>query len=188
MVPSRYHSLRFASDIASRRRELLDRIATEHTGPGEIIPLTLDHSDKESLKAAVAEVSKRVGRWKSKTFLANAAVLRKRLITPQLQGDFTPSEYADMLFAQPMEDWDELLRINLSAVYFSCVAFMPLLAANPHKERASIVTIGSISGTTTISQMGQYAYNAAKAGLHSLTKMLATDFKHLSIGDIFQAR
>jgi hypothetical protein len=47
-------------DIASRRRQLLDKIAAEHTGPGEIIPLTLDHSDKESLKAAVAEVSKRV--------------------------------------------------------------------------------------------------------------------------------
>lgn len=47
-------------DIASRRRELLDRIANEHIGPGKIIPLTLDHADKESLKAAVAEVSKLV--------------------------------------------------------------------------------------------------------------------------------
>lgn len=47
-------------DIASRRRQLLDKIAAEHTGAGEIIPLTLDHSDKESIQAVVAEVSKRV--------------------------------------------------------------------------------------------------------------------------------
>lgn len=82
-----------------------------------------------------------------------------RLVTPQPNGEFTAEEYAKLLFEQPMEDWEELLRINLSAVYFSCVAFMPLLAANPHKERASIVTIGSISGTTALSQTGQYAYN-----------------------------
>lgn len=47
-------------DIASRRRELLDKIVAEHTGPGEIIALTLDHADKESIRAAVEEVSKRV--------------------------------------------------------------------------------------------------------------------------------
>lgn len=165
--------------IASRRRELLDKIASEHTGPGEIIPLTLDHSDKQSIQTAVEEISKR--EKYIDLFLANAAVTRSRLVTTQPK-DVNPAEYSRMLFEQPMEDWDELLRINLSALYFSCVAFMPLLAANPHKERASIITIGSISGTTTISQGGQYAYNVSKAGVHSLTKMLATDFKHPSIG------
>ncbi|KAG8823956.1 hypothetical protein FRC19_002788 [Serendipita sp. 401] len=166
--------------IASRRRELLERLAAEHTGPGEIIPLTLDHADKESLKAAVAEVMNR--EKYIDLFLANAAVFWKQLVTPQPKGEFTAAAYADSLFSQSMEDWDGLLRINLSAIYFSCVAFMPLLAANPHKERASIITVGSISGTTTLSQTGQYAYNASKAGLHSLTKMLATDFKHPAIG------
>ncbi|PVF99012.1 NAD(P)-binding protein [Serendipita vermifera] len=166
--------------IASRRRQVLDKIAAEHTGPGEIIPLTLDHSDKESLKAAVAEVSKR--EKYIDLFIANAAVVRMTLVTPQPKGELNPEQYAQALFDQPTEDWDELLRINLSAVYFSSVAFMPLLAANPHKERASIVTIGSISGTTALSQGGQYAYNVSKAGLHSLTRMLANDFKHPSIG------
>ncbi|KAG8869274.1 hypothetical protein FRC20_001764 [Serendipita sp. 405] len=183
--------------IASRRRELLERLAAEHTGPGEIIPLTLDHADKESLKAAVAEVMNR--EKYIDLFLANAAVFWEQLVTPQPKGEFTAAAYADSLFSQSMEDWDGLLRINLSAIYFSCVAFMPLLAANPHKERASIITVGSISGTTTLSQTGQYAYNvgshvskrneadagtkkASKAGLHSLTKMLATDFKHPAIG------
>lgn len=165
--------------IASRRRELLDKIAAEHTGPGEIIALTLDHADKESIRAAVEEVSKR--ETHIDLFLANAAVFPKSLVTPQPEGPFTAQEYADQLFQQSMEDWDSLLRINLSAVYFSCVAFLPLLAANPHKERASIVTLGSISGVTALSQTGQYAYNASKAALHSLTKMLANDFKHPSV-------
>ncbi|CAG8556648.1 15954_t:CDS:2, partial [Acaulospora colombiana] len=179
---------------------ILDKIAAEHTGPGEIIPLTLDHSDKESLKTAVAEVSKRekyidlcdlhtifIVPWMVVLtlwvrFIANAAVTRMTLVTPQPKENLNAEQYAKALFEQPMEDWDELLRINLSAVYFSSVAFMPLLVANPHKERASIVTIGSISGTTALSQTGQYAYNVSKAGLHSLTRMLANDFKHPDIG------
>jgi NAD(P)-dependent dehydrogenase (short-subunit alcohol dehydrogenase family) len=89
------------------------------------------------------------------------------LVTPQPKENLTPEQYAEALFAQPMPDWDELLRINLSAVYFSCVAFMPLLAANPHRERASIVTVGSISGTTALSQGGQYAYNVCTQSLLS---------------------
>jgi NAD(P)-dependent dehydrogenase (short-subunit alcohol dehydrogenase family) len=92
-------------------------------------------------------------------FLANAAATRERLVTPQPNGRFTPQDYSDILFEQPMEDWGTLIRINLSAVHFICVAFMPLLAANPHQGRASIVTIGSISGTTTLIQTGKYAYN-----------------------------
>lgn len=107
-----------------------------------------------------------------------------RLVTPQPTGDFTAEEYAKILFEQPMEDWDELIRINLSSVYFSCVAFMPLLAANPHKERASIVTIGSISGTTSISQTGQYAYNVCL----SLSLAWKHRYRRLSCAPRFGAR
>ncbi len=54
------YNIDYYLDIASRRRDLLDKIASEHTGPGEIIPLTLDHSDKQSIQSAVEEISKKV--------------------------------------------------------------------------------------------------------------------------------
>jgi NAD(P)-dependent dehydrogenase (short-subunit alcohol dehydrogenase family) len=60
-------------------------------------------------------------------FLANAAVALPSLNTPQPKEDFTPESYAEMLFGQSIDEWDKLLRINLTAVYFSSVAFIPLL-------------------------------------------------------------
>jgi hypothetical protein len=58
-----------------------------------------------------------------------------------------------------MEDW-ELPHVKLSAVYFSCGAFIPPLTLNPYKERVSGVTIGSISGENMFEQ---YAYNVLVA-------------------------
>lgn len=66
-----------------------------------------------------------------------------------------------------MEGW-ELLRIKLSAVCFSCGAFMGLLSLNPYKERAFVVTIGNILGTTTFRQ---YAYNVLVAVIKEPSRM-----------------
>jgi hypothetical protein len=51
----------FILDIAGRRRVLFDKVVSEWKGKGELMALTLDQSDKDSIKAVVAEVSQKVG-------------------------------------------------------------------------------------------------------------------------------
>jgi NAD(P)-dependent dehydrogenase (short-subunit alcohol dehydrogenase family) len=96
----------------------------------------------------------------SLSFIANAAVSRASLGTPLPTGTpLSAQAVSDLLSSQSIEDRDRLFRINLAGIYFSTVAFLPLLAANPVKERASVVTIESTSSTTKISQGDQDAYN-----------------------------
>lgn len=65
--------------------------------------------------------------------------------------------------------WDELIAVNLSAV-FSCFR-----AAQPRAvEGASFVAISSISGLQGFA--GRAAYSAAKAGIDGLVRSLAVEF------------
>jgi len=66
------------------------------------------------------------------------------------------------------EDWDRTIDTDLKSVYLGCQAAMPVLAKN---QPAAIVNIASIS--SMIAGHNLVAYNAAKAGVHMLTKSVA---------------
>jgi NAD(P)-dependent dehydrogenase (short-subunit alcohol dehydrogenase family) len=70
-------------------------------------------------------------------------------------------------------DWDRMIDINLSGVFRSCRAFGKQMLA---KGGGSIVTIGSMSGTIVNRPQVQAHYNAAKAGVHHLTRSLAAEW------------
>ncbi|MEM9106495.1 MAG: SDR family oxidoreductase [Pseudomonadota bacterium] len=69
----------------------------------------------------------------------------------------------------PLEDWNRILQVNLTA------PFLMIQAALPHlrKSRGTIVNVGSIEGLG--SNPGHAAYCASKAGLHGLTRAVAVD-------------
>jgi NAD(P)-dependent dehydrogenase (short-subunit alcohol dehydrogenase family) len=70
-------------------------------------------------------------------------------------------------------DWLDVLDVNLNGVFWCCRAFgRPMLAAG----RGSIVNIGSMSGIIVNKPQAQASYNAAKAGVHHLTKSLAAEW------------
>lgn len=72
--------------------------------------------------------------------------------------------------------WDRELALNLSAPYFLIQALLPLLrAASLSDDPARVISIGSIGALWGKSSGGAYAYGASKAGLHHLTRMLASD-------------
>ncbi len=85
-------------------------------------------------------------------------------------GSRTPSGQDGFLIMQSEEHIAQVLSLNLNtALYCSRYAIRYML-----KSRAgSIVNIGSLSGLTGVS--GQVAYSAAKAGLHGMTRSLATE-------------
>lgn len=66
------------------------------------------------------------------------------------------------------DDWDQLMGANAKGVFLMCRAFIPKMSPG-----ASIINIGSISGTTA--DPGLALYNASKAFVHGLTRSIAVD-------------
>lgn len=70
-------------------------------------------------------------------------------------------------------DWERMISINLSGSFRSCRAFGKHMLA---KGKGTIVTIGSMSGTIVNRPQQQVHYNAAKAGVHHMTRSLAAEW------------
>ena len=84
---------------------------------------------------------------------------------------------------ESVEAWNETYNTDVTSVYFTCVAFLPLLqAASKTTARlgASIITISSMSGIMRHAQ-GHFSYNAAKGAAVQLTKLMSAEFQKASI-------
>lgn len=89
--------------------------------------------------------------------------------------------------AAPLEStsagrWDAVMGLNLRTPFFLIKALMPLLTAEAtNEDPARIVNIGSIGGLMPQSNGGAYAYGCAKAAVHQLTRMLASDLRSRNV-------
>ncbi len=70
-------------------------------------------------------------------------------------------------------DWERMININLNGAFRSCRAFGKHMLA---KGKGSIVTIGSMSGAIVNRPQQQVHYNAAKAGVHHMTRSFAAEW------------
>lgn len=71
------------------------------------------------------------------------------------------------------EAWLKVVDVDLNGVYWSCREFArPMLA----RGQGAIVTVGSMSGVISNKPQRQAHYNAAKAGVHHLTRSLAGEW------------
>src|SRR3546814_5023301 len=87
-------------------------------------------------------------------------------------GIFTAGNVEDV----KADQWDRELGLNLRAPFFLVQALLPKLkAASQPGDPARVINIGSIGALWGRSSNGAYAYGAAKAGIHQLTRMLASD-------------
>jgi meso-butanediol dehydrogenase/(S,S)-butanediol dehydrogenase/diacetyl reductase len=68
------------------------------------------------------------------------------------------------------EEWDTVLRVNLSGAFYMAQAALPHLL----ERRGSVVNVSSTSGF--VAGPGWTSYCASKAGLIMLTQSLATDY------------
>ena len=76
----------------------------------------------------------------------------------------------------PWKAWERVMGVNVAGLFTLTRELSPLLFAAARPERpATIVNIGSVMGTITQTEQA-YAYSAAKAAVHHLTRILAHEF------------
>ena len=73
----------------------------------------------------------------------------------------------------PEAGWDKVMDLNLKSIFFLTRDLLPLMRkAATHEDPARVINIGSIDGLH-VPILETYAYSAAKAALHHLTRVLA---------------
>ncbi|MBE5890762.1 MAG: SDR family NAD(P)-dependent oxidoreductase [Lachnospiraceae bacterium] len=68
------------------------------------------------------------------------------------------------------EDWEKILSVNLSSVFYACKAVIPSMV---RRQSGSIINISSVWGNVGASC--EVAYSATKGGINSFTKALAKE-------------
>jgi NAD(P)-dependent dehydrogenase (short-subunit alcohol dehydrogenase family) len=168
--------------ITGRREEALEKASQWHDpegGHGQIVPaITCDVNKKEELQKLVDYIS---SKEKQVDLLVTAAGISGSKVEPESEdaGDLKERLWANETF----DTWSEVLQTDVTSVFFSTVAFLPLLQA-ASKSRgdfmASVIVISSMSGIMRHAQ-GHFSYNAAKGGTVHLTKLMSKEFQKARI-------
>ncbi|KAJ5537049.1 hypothetical protein N7513_010235 [Penicillium frequentans] len=147
--------------ITGRTGEKLERI----------IPITADITSKESIKKLVDEISSKES--KLDILINNAGISSTTYETERED----PKALQEELFhnKSTLEEWEDVMRTNVTQLFFTTSAFLPLLSKSTESQHgwsSTVINITSISGIIKGAQH-HFAYNASKAAAIHLTKMLA---------------
>ena len=169
--------------ITGRRMEVLETAAKSHdpssSSGGSIIPLgPCDVTKKDDLEKIVKELS---GKEKHVNMLMCNAGISGPKADPSSKD---ASELKKTLWDnETVEAWGECYTTDVTAVYFTTVAFLPLLQASigPYPEFSpSVITTSSMSGLMRHAQ-AHFSYNAAKGATVQLTKLMSSEFQKAGI-------
>lgn len=138
-----------------RQRQAAEALAAEH--PGRCCCVTLDVTQPEAWKTAIAEITGTDGRL---DVLVNNA------------GHHEDSLLGTMSSAA----WSGVISGNLDSVFHGCQAVLPTMIS---QRGGRIVNISSLSAL--LAPPGQTNYAAAKAGVVALTQSLAKEVARIGI-------
>lgn len=161
---------------------MLERAAKSHSPEsysGQIIPLgPYDVTKKADLEAMSNELA---SKEKHINLLVAAAGVSSEKAEPDTE---SASEFKKRVFEnESFEGWSETYTTDVTAVYFTTVALLPLLQAGTESHghlSASVIVISSMSGIMRHAQ-GHFSYNAAKGGTVHLTKLMSSEFLKLRV-------
>ncbi|KAM0322294.1 hypothetical protein ACHAQA_009583 [Verticillium albo-atrum] len=156
--------------ILGRRESILQETAAA-LGPN-VIPLVCDVSSKASLKEAVARVEKEAG--SINLLLCNAGIGGPQVKAPT-EG-MSAGEWAAQHFDHPQEAYTQVFDVNVSAVWYTTMAFLDLLDKGNkarNVEQSSQVIVTSSIGAFNKTAPGGWAYGQSKAAVTLLSKHLA---------------
>ncbi|CZS98497.1 hypothetical protein WAI453_005767 [Rhynchosporium graminicola] len=168
--------------ITGRRMEALENAAKTHSpssGGGQIIPIgPCDVTKKEDLENLVKELEK-------KEKFINVLVCNAGISGPKAEPKSEDAKELKetLLQGESFQEWSETFNTNVSGVYFTTVAFLPLLQAGlpTHGDlSSSVIVISSMSGIMRHAQ-GHFSYNAAKGATVHLSKLMSYEFQKAGI-------
>ena len=141
--------------ITARKKDACNAKAAELAAFGECIPVPLDLAAPGGVDNLVTAVSEREDRLH---ILVNNA----------------GATWGAPLEEYPLAAFDKVWNVNVKALFALTVASLPLLrAAASADDPARVINIGSIDGLG-VPAMESYAYSTTKAGVHMLTRHLAS--------------
>jgi len=172
--------------ITGRRKEYLATVVEKYGQgiEGEIIAMPGDVTNKDDLKRIAKEIGDKEGGIH--ILCANAGIAAGSLQSKtKLDGLETAQDFSDAHLKEEFGGWDDVFRTNASSVFFTTMAFLPLLEkftwgrdpagkAIYEKYQTGVISTTSISGLVRKSQ-NHFAYNASKAAANHIHRMLATE-------------
>lgn len=169
--------------ITGRRMEALEKASANHDPEhgGQIIPVgPCDVTSKADLEKVVAEIQ-------AKEKYIHLLVCNAGIPGPKAEPDQEDaSDLKAKLWGEEMAQWQETFNTDVTSVYFTTVAFLPLLQAGiepagPLEPFApSVITISSMSGLMRHAQ-GHFSYNAAKGATVHLSKLMSAEFQKAQV-------
>ncbi|MFB3117210.1 MAG: SDR family oxidoreductase, partial [Myxococcota bacterium] len=142
--------------IASRKREVCEKVAARLGGSDRCIGLGADLSTEEGVVGLADELKQREDRLH---ILVNNSGMA----------------WGAPLEEFPWDAWNKVLELNLTAPFVLTRELLPLLAsAGTADDPARVINIGSMLGTVTKSWTA-YSYAASKAGLHHITRIFSNE-------------
>ncbi|KAJ3064578.1 hypothetical protein HDU98_012024 [Podochytrium sp. JEL0797] len=155
--------------IASRKLKVVADAAAEinamaqtKKAKGSVVALQADVASKEMVDALVVQIKQRE---KKLHILVNNAGI---------------SWGAPLLDFDEKNGWDKLMAVNVKAPFYLTTALLPLLELNAtNTDPARVINISSIASyiptSADPSGNGTYSYNASKAAVNHLTRVLAAE-------------
>ncbi|KAK0197873.1 short-chain dehydrogenase [Armillaria mellea] len=162
--------------ITGRRLDVLEKAAAEVTGiPGSIIPLQMDVTDEENVKAGAKHIENVDAKL---DVLVNNAGIAGSLRDPDF---FTKQAAAsDSLEPETVQNWADIFALNTIAPFFVVRAFQSLLIKGAHSRpqgTSSVINISSVAAKFSTPGPGTcMAYSLTKAALDKLTLVLGMSF------------
>jgi NAD(P)-dependent dehydrogenase (short-subunit alcohol dehydrogenase family) len=148
--------------ITARKAEACDAKAAELSAHGECVSVPLNLAAPGGVEAL-------------------AAALREREDRLHILVNNAGATWGAPLEDYPLDAFDKLWNINVKALFQLTVRCLPLLrAAASAEDPARVINIGSIDGLG-VPSMESYAYSTTKAGVHMLTRHLASKLAAESI-------
>ena len=166
--------------VTGRRQEALNKVVEQYnTGPGKIIALPGDISSKDDVKRLAEELASKESTG-IQLLVNNAGIAKDDNTRFSKAGtpDWTSAKAISEHFMQSEpEQWAETFQTNLTAQFFTTMAFLPLLEKGRNVSpgyTSSVVNVASISGVMKGTSSGQFAYATSKAGTSPCRKSLGS--------------
>jgi NAD(P)-dependent dehydrogenase (short-subunit alcohol dehydrogenase family) len=140
-------------------------------GKGRADFIAADLYKEEDLKRIADELKKRAG---SKAVTIQKQRDRWHSAELDVLVNNSGSNWGESYDTYPSAAWDRVLTLNLKRVFQLTQAVTPLLeAAQSSTSPSRVINIGSVDGLR-VPALETFAYSASKAGLHHMSRVLAS--------------